>query len=409
MGFSYGRRIHRLLPVDRRQSSFNVSLRHHRGLRSTILRLDHWFSPRSLSRTIDDETKDVVRDLSTELLLSAGDSLDQFQLRHAVQSNALHAWTDEIHCRGCSRSMWKCSVECLRTEESSSVDLGWRKDSSGRRISLHDRHREQSGVWLCYGEGLAAVSGRQCSYLSGCSKHRRLASVCESLLFGSSERFLLVEIGRWISSELHWQSREISFLPSLARGEKRSSSFSSLAELFQCVEWTFAGMSSLWSRSSQRSRRSSTTIDRSEQSFRRSLSLVALTLLDLLIGQKNGPMTDELVCFSSPWMCSSVGCSNDPCHVRSPSRSVRQGRRTNVEKTNWAFVVARANVSSAFELCRSATKECFRENGDRTVYVGNLPGEKFTDEELVHFFKPFGKISGKKKGRRETTTDERGI
>lgn len=38
---------------------------------------------------------------------------------------------------------------------------------------------------------------------------------------------------------------------------------------------------------------------------------------------------------------------------------------------------------------------------DRTVYVGNLPGEKVTDEELIDFFKPFGKISGETIERRD--------
>ncbi len=36
----------------------------------------------------------------------------------------------------------------------------------------------------------------------------------------------------------------------------------------------------------------------------------------------------------------------------------------------------------------------FRENIDAKVYVGNVPTEKMTDEELLDFFKPFGKVSG---------------
>ena len=37
---------------------------------------------------------------------------------------------------------------------------------------------------------------------------------------------------------------------------------------------------------------------------------------------------------------------------------------------------------------------------ERTVYVGNLPAVKVTDEELIDFFKPFGKISGEAIRRR---------
>jgi RNA recognition motif-containing protein len=35
-----------------------------------------------------------------------------------------------------------------------------------------------------------------------------------------------------------------------------------------------------------------------------------------------------------------------------------------------------------------------RENIDAKVYVRNIPTKKATDQELLNFFKPFGKISG---------------
>jgi RNA recognition motif-containing protein len=38
----------------------------------------------------------------------------------------------------------------------------------------------------------------------------------------------------------------------------------------------------------------------------------------------------------------------------------------------------------------------FRDNIDSKVYVRNLPIEKASDEELLDFFKPFGKVSGLK-------------
>lgn len=31
---------------------------------------------------------------------------------------------------------------------------------------------------------------------------------------------------------------------------------------------------------------------------------------------------------------------------------------------------------------------------DAKVYIGNIPTEKMTDEELLDFFKPYGKVSG---------------
>lgn len=37
-----------------------------------------------------------------------------------------------------------------------------------------------------------------------------------------------------------------------------------------------------------------------------------------------------------------------------------------------------------------------RENIDAKIYVGNVPTEKMTDEELLDFFKPFGKVLGMK-------------
>jgi RNA recognition motif-containing protein len=42
----------------------------------------------------------------------------------------------------------------------------------------------------------------------------------------------------------------------------------------------------------------------------------------------------------------------------------------------------------------SLNKILFRLNNDAKVYVGNVPTENLTDGELLHFFKPFGKISG---------------
>lgn len=35
-----------------------------------------------------------------------------------------------------------------------------------------------------------------------------------------------------------------------------------------------------------------------------------------------------------------------------------------------------------------------RENIDAKVYIGNVSTEKITDQELLDFFKPFGKIAG---------------
>jgi len=39
------------------------------------------------------------------------------------------------------------------------------------------------------------------------------------------------------------------------------------------------------------------------------------------------------------------------------------------------------------------TKKLFRDDVDAKVYVGNLPTEKITDDELLNFFKVYGKVS----------------
>lgn len=37
----------------------------------------------------------------------------------------------------------------------------------------------------------------------------------------------------------------------------------------------------------------------------------------------------------------------------------------------------------------------FRSNVDAKVYVGNVPTDHLTDRDLLDFFKPYGKISGR--------------
>ena len=49
-----------------------------------------------------------------------------------------------------------------------------------------------------------------------------------------------------------------------------------------------------------------------------------------------------------------------------------------------------------FFLLFSFSKFLRRENLDAKVYLGNVPTEKLTDEELLDLVKPFGKVSGKR-------------